>query len=212
MDPSGIFYHIRVHRPSTFDASFCSFAASISMQWIITREGGGYCKTKHRFIRPHVHIMVKIVHLSHPKLRKLFKEYFPSVASNKDYSIHLKRKNNLLSYILKGNKIVGKQNISDDLIARQPVWIDKKVYFKEQLKNHIREKKRRYDDLYKSMSSLYRPYGYDDYLIDVVEFCKSKDRWLPRNIIMRYAYAWGYLEASSYLQKINLLKKHITHY
>ena len=212
MDPSGIFYHIRVHRPTTFDASFCTFAASISPQWIITREGGGYDKTKHRFIRPHVHIMIKMDTLTHVKLRKYFKEFFPSVASNKDYSIHLKRKNNLLSYILKNNKIVGKQNMSDDFISKQPPWIDKKIYFKEKLRNHIREKNRRYDERWKKISTLYRPYGYEDYLIDVIEYCKAKDKWLTRGIIMRYAFAWGYLEASSYLQKVNLSKNNIKTY
>lgn len=66
-------YHIRVFRPTTYDASFSLFCTQHIEEYIITREGGGYCKTKHAFVRPHVHILAN-TNIKHPKLRALFKK------------------------------------------------------------------------------------------------------------------------------------------
>lgn len=198
-------FHIRVHRSSTFDPSFVIFCHSVSDKFIITREGGGYDKTKHRFVRPHVHIWLHS-QLSHLKLREAFKKSFPGCSSgNKDYSIHSQKKDNLLSYILKGNKIIDFHGVTKEYIDNVPVWLDKKVLFKQEVWNHIQYKMDEYKK-HNSYKIVYQPYGYRNYLHDIMRFCKDNDRWLPKTIIIRYAYQLDVISVDAYLDYMHLLK------
>ncbi len=203
MDSSGQYFHIRVFRPAVYDPSFVLFTKAHSAEHLITREGGGYSKLKHKFIRPHVHILLATF-FTHVKLRDLFKKSFPSIAGNKDYSIHVMKKRSLLSYILKDNKIIHKSSgFSDQMLKDVPPWETKTKHFRGKLFAHISSKVAEHNKLRQS-NLFYRPYGYDNFLRTTLRFCKEEDQWLPRSLILRYAYILNFMSAECYIEKLKV--------
>ena len=204
-------FHIRVHRPPIFDPSFVFFCKSVmdpSAQFIISREGGGYDKCKHRFIRPHAHIYIK-TDLTHIKLRKVFKEMFPSIADNKDYSIAKQKKDNLLSYILKGGNIVKQSGFTQEYIDSIPEWVERKQYFQDLLIRHIKGLQFEHEQskcLTPFKPLWFKPYDFEQYLTDVMKFCREKDKWLPNAIINKIAYKLDIISVNFYCKQIGLLK------
>lgn len=207
-------FHIRVHRPPIFDPSFVLFCKSVmdpSAQFIISREGGGYDKCKHRFIRPHAHIYIK-TDLSHIKLRNVFKEMFPTISNNKDYSIARQKKDNLLSYILKGGNIVIRSGFTQEYIDSIPEWVERKQYFQDLLIGHINVKM--YEAEIQAGTNvsnsypgiIYRPYDFEQYLTDTMKFCREKDRWLPNAIVNKIAYKLDIISVHFYCKQIGLIK------
>lgn len=180
------YYHIRAFKPSSYDASFNSFATKVSDSFLIAREGGGYESKKKRFIRPHVHIYLRTI-LSHVNLRKAFKKAFPDdIKGNKDYSIQVQKKDTLLAYIIKGGNILYQKNI--DISGVEP-WIDPKTNFQEELIKYLKGKQYECNNCPMDVTSnwLYKPYGYDRYCYDLIKYFREKDRWLPKAICFRIA-------------------------
>lgn len=203
------FYHIRIHRPPTYDISFNLWCRTVSEQYLLAREGGGYDKVKHAFVRPHVHLYLRS-DLIHRKLREAFKTAFPNIANNKDYSIKKQKKKSLLSYVLKGDNVVFQYGFDPLYLAAFPKWEPPAKHFQNELIGHIRKMKLIAET--PKCGSLYMPYGYEHFIVDSVLFFREKDRWLPKQVLLRLAFkehiisTAHFLQLSGYFTKIDLNK------
>ena len=190
------FYHIRTHVPETFDASYSKIIEDLCPLFVITREGGHYCKVKHRHIRPHLHTYCQWEG-SHTALRSTLRTSCPTLRGNGVYSIKQVRSPNILSYILKGNKVVA-SSLPQEYLDTIPEWKDPKEYFRTQIYNHILERKQQHE-----LNPKYpHPYGANHAYHDIARYCKEKDRWLRKNEYHQLAFSLGIITTIEYIYTI----------
>lgn len=196
------FYHIRVHCPPAYDPEFSNIIESLSDLFVITREGGHYCKVKHRHIRPHLHVYIQWLGGTHAKLRSEIKASCPDLEGNGSYSISGVKSTNILSYILKGNTIIHKHGYSDEYLKTIPEWLDPKEYFRSRVYTHIIKQREKYEAKPPTPHIVHHKYFYTRMCMDIANYCKTEDKWLRKNEYIQYAFHLGIISVCEYLERI----------